>query len=128
MSALCGRVVTCFVCVYSKYVCVHQSLAPRASPDGIFWISGSVSASALILSPLYVLCVCVCVYVHCILGWNRQNFNYYAKLAHTLLFSACRLSPICCHSAMLSYSDCKPLVPLGQAHSLSCIRCSLHEK
>lgn len=39
-------------------MCVHESLAARASPDGIFWISGSVLVSALILTPLYLVRVC----------------------------------------------------------------------
>lgn len=48
-----------YACTVS--VCMHESLAPSATPDGIFWISSSVSASPLILTPLYLVCVCVCV-------------------------------------------------------------------
>lgn len=74
-------------------VCMHESLAPSATPDGIFWISSSVSASPLILIPLYLVCVCVCLRLHSVfvmLGCNRQNFNYCAKLADAFPFSACR--------------------------------------
>lgn len=65
-------------------MCVHESLAPRASPDGIFWISGSVCSHphSSVFGPR------VSVYMRCISGWNRQNFNYCAKLPHTPLFSA----------------------------------------
>ncbi len=73
---------------------MHESLAPSATPDGIFWISSSVSASPLILIPLYLVCVCmfvcvrvcvcVCLLLHRVFvmsGGNRQNFNYCEKLA-----------------------------------------------
>lgn len=64
------------ICMCVKLsVCMHESLAPRASPDGIFWISGSVSESPLILTPLYLVCVYVspslCV---CHVGTQRIEF------------------------------------------------------
>lgn len=75
VSSLCDA---CTVSVCS----MHESLAPRASPDGIFWISHSVSASPLILTCLYLVCL------SCQDATDRFLIIM-EKLALTSLFSAC---------------------------------------